>query len=150
MSRYLKWFRIRKYGFIFLYSLLMVSNVFTLMQSFYGEMFAHLNGILCVVRFVLYGQLILARIKGRGPYDKLLFSIIVIEIFSFIPQVLLDYEILDLFNPVLYYILLDAFGQFLLIFLLVDEYLYVKNTHEDIKRYKKVLTDEFINNEGSE
>lgn len=142
MSKNLRRFKIRKYGMIFLFILLMCSNIITLMQSFHGEMFVVLNGILCLVRFLLYGELLYCRIKGTGPYTKFILVIIVIEVLSFIPQLLLDYEILEITKPIIYYLLLDAFSQTLLIFLLIDEYVYVQSLAEDISRYHKMLDDE--------
>lgn len=141
MTKNLRRFKIRKYGIIFLFSVLMCTNIITLMQSFQGAMFAHVNGFLCLVRFLLYGQLLTFRVKGRGPYIKLIFAIILVEIISFIPQLLLDFEILEITQSMLYYVLLDAFGQGLLIFLLIDEYIYVQSLNEDISTYQKMLDD---------
>lgn len=141
MSKNLRRFKIRKYGIIFLFSVLMCTNVITLMQSFQGEMFAHVNGLLCLVRFLLYGQLLRFRVKGQGPYTKFILAIIIVEVISFIPQLLLDFEILEITQSMIYYVLLDAFGQGLLIFLLIDEYVYVQSLNEDISTYQKMLKD---------
>ena len=139
ISKSLRRFKIRKYGMIFLFSLLMCTNIITLMQSFYGEAFAILNGILCLVRFLLYGQLLRFRITGTGQYAKLLLAVIIVEMVSFFPQLLLDIEILEMSRSIIYYVLLDAFSEGLLIFLLIDEYVYVQSLSEDMTTYQKML-----------
>lgn len=142
LTKNLRRFKIRKYGIIFLFILLMFCNTVTLMQSFHGELFFILNGILCIVRFSLYAQLLIFRLRGSGPYAKLLLAIIVIEIISFFPQLLLDFEILTLSKEIIYYMLLDAFSEVLVIFLLIDEYVYVQSLAEDISAYQKMLKDD--------
>ena len=142
ISKSLKRFKIRKYGICALFTLLICTNVITLMQSFQGEIFAHVNGLLCLIRILIYSQLLRLRVKGRGPYTKFIFVIIVIELISFAPQLLLDCEILEISRTLMYYVLLDAFSQGLLIFLLVDEYIYVQSLTEDISAYQQMLSDE--------
>lgn len=145
-SKSLRRFKIRKYGMVFLFSLLMCTNIITLMQSFEGTIFFSINGILCLARFLLYSQLLRVRIKGKGHYSNLLIFIIVVEVISFFPQLFLDYEILDIVSkPIFYYVLLDAFSQGLLIFLLVDEYVYVQSLVEDLSTYQKMLDDQNLN-----
>lgn len=141
-SKNLQRFKIRKFGMIFLFLLLMCTNIITLAQSFHGQLFMYINGVLCLTRFVIYGQLLRLRVKGQGPYSKFLLVMIIIEIISFSPQIFLDCEILEITNSVVYYVLLDAFSQGLLIFLLIDEYVYVQSLTEDISTYQKMLKDE--------
>ena len=142
LTKNLRRFKIRKYGVIFLFILLMFCNTVTLMQSFHGELFFILNSILCIVRFILYAQLLSFRLRGSGPYAKLLLAMIVIEIISFFPQLLLDFEILTLSKEIIYYMLLDAFSEVLVVFLLIDEYVYVQSLTEDISAYQKMLKDD--------
>lgn len=142
MAKSMKRFKIRKFGMIFLFLFLMAGNIVTLNQSFNGELFLILNGILCLVRFLIYGQLAVIRVRGEGPYSKLILAIIIIEIISFAPQLMLDCEILELTKGILYYLLLDAFSQVLVIFLLIDEFIYIQSLTEDISTYHKLLDNE--------
>lgn len=138
-AKTLQRFKIRKFGIIALFAFLMFSNLVALMQSFNGELFFMFNSILCIVRFILYGQLIAFRIKGKNTYINFLAILIIIEVISLVPQLLLDYEILELSSTLLYYILLDAYSQILVIFLLCDEFVYVRNLNDAISVYHKML-----------